>query len=89
MWAERSAARFTLGALAATLIASAVEAAPRLPLDTFTATTANMTPAGTHMILGQVTYAYTPAVQFGPTGPFDLTDSMLMLPRISEDIPLS
>jgi hypothetical protein len=46
MWVNRSAASFALGALATTLVASAVAAAPRLPLDTFTATTAHMTPAG-------------------------------------------
>jgi hypothetical protein len=46
MWANRSTASLALGAFAATLLVSAVGAAPRLPLDTFTATTAHMTPAG-------------------------------------------
>lgn len=51
MWANRSAAGFALGTLAATFMASAVTAAPRLPLDTFTATTAHMTPAGVQLKL--------------------------------------
>jgi hypothetical protein len=46
MSANRSAAGLARAALAATLLTSAVAAAPRLPLDTFTATTAHMTPAG-------------------------------------------
>jgi hypothetical protein len=46
MWAKRSATGFALGALASGLIASAVAAAPRPLADTFTATTAHMTPAG-------------------------------------------
>jgi hypothetical protein len=46
MWAKRWVTGFALGALASTFVASALAAAPRLPLDTFTATTAHMTPAG-------------------------------------------
>jgi hypothetical protein len=46
MWAKRRAAVVALGALASAFIASAGEAAPRQPVDTFTATTAHMKPAG-------------------------------------------
>jgi hypothetical protein len=46
MWARRSVTGLALGALASTFVASTVEAAPRLPLDTFTATTAHMMPTG-------------------------------------------
>jgi hypothetical protein len=51
MSAKRSVTGFVLGALASTLAASVIDAAPRLPLDTFTATTAHMTPAGVQLRL--------------------------------------
>jgi hypothetical protein len=61
MWANRSASRFAVGAFAATLMASAVEAAPRLPLDTFTATTAHMTPAGLQLRIQIIEWQETEA----------------------------
>jgi hypothetical protein len=51
MWVKRSAAGVALGALASALITSSAVAAQRLPLDTFTATTAHMTPAGLQLRL--------------------------------------
>lgn len=44
---------------------------------------------GTFLIRSQVTYTYTPAVAFDGIGAMQFSDTMLMLPRISEEIPLS
>jgi hypothetical protein len=52
MWAKHSGTNLALTAFAAVVMASAAAgAAPRLPLDTFTATTAHMTPAGLQLRL--------------------------------------
>lgn len=51
---------------------------------------ANMAPVNTYMIVGKVTYTYTPPVKLvGFGGSMTLTDTIVMLPRIYEQIPLS
>ena len=49
----------------------------------------NMAAVDTFLIIGQVKYTYTPAIRFGVTSPLDLSDTILMVPRVSADIPLS
>ena len=49
----------------------------------------NMAAVDTFLILGEVRYTYTPAVRYGITSPLDLSDRILMVPRVSSDIPLS
>lgn len=49
----------------------------------------NMTSTGTYLILAQVTYNYTAALPWGDSGNYTLSDSILMLPRVSDSIPLS
>jgi Flp pilus assembly protein TadG len=50
----------------------------------------NMADKGTYLILGEVTYTYTPTARFaGFPRPITLTDSILMLPRVSDEVPLS
>lgn len=43
----------------------------------------------TYLIQGKVTYTYTPALIFGNITKITLTDTILMLPRVSEEIPLT
>jgi Flp pilus assembly protein TadG len=50
---------------------------------------ANTAATDTYLILGEVRYTYTPSIWFGSTAPFNLADSILMLPRISTQVPLS
>lgn len=49
----------------------------------------NMAAVDTFLILGEVRYTYTPAIRYGITNPLDLSDTILMVPRVSSDIPLS
>ena len=50
----------------------------------------DMASQGSYLLLGQVTYTYTPSVSFaGFPKPITLSDSILMLPRVSDEVPLS
>jgi Flp pilus assembly protein TadG len=49
----------------------------------------NMAATNAYMILGQVRYSYTPTANFTNTGTVVLSDSILMLPRVSAQVPLS
>ena len=48
-----------------------------------------MAAVDTFLILGEVQYTYTPAIRFGITNPLELSDTIMMVPRVSADIPLS
>lgn len=50
---------------------------------------ANMSSTGTYVILGQVTYTYTAALPWGNIGSYTLSDRIMMLPRVSDSVPLS
>lgn len=41
----------------------------------------------TSYILSEVTYSYNPAAIYGLVGPFNISDKIFMLPRISNNIP--
>jgi Flp pilus assembly protein TadG len=50
----------------------------------------NMAATDTYMLLGQVSYAYRPAARIANfVQPMTLADSILMLPRVSDQVPIS
>jgi Flp pilus assembly protein TadG len=49
----------------------------------------SMAAVGTYMIMGRVTYTYTPNVKFTNTGTMKLADTILMLPRVSDQVPIN
>lgn len=63
--------------------------APGLTAGTSVIIPNNMSPTGTYLILGQVQYAYTPSIHYLNTGSINLADSILMLPRVSDQVPLT
>ncbi|GGZ08329.1 TadE/TadG family type IV pilus assembly protein [Novosphingobium colocasiae] len=52
-------------------------------------TPSNTAATGTYMILSRVTYQYRPVAWLWPMGQINLADSILMLPRKSDAVPLS
>ena len=62
---------------------------PGLTAGTTVTIPSNMAATNTYLILGQVKYAYTPSVRFGNSGTLNLADSILMLPRVSDQVPLT
>ena len=50
----------------------------------------DMAPVNTYMIIGQVSYDYTPPVKLASFGgDLTLRDSIVMLPRVSDQVPIS
>lgn len=50
---------------------------------------ANMAATDTYLILGQVQYTYTPNIRFMNISNFVLSDSIIMVPRVSDQVPLT
>lgn len=50
---------------------------------------ANTAATGTYLILTKVTYRYQPVAWVGPMAAINLADSILMLPRVSDQVPIS
>ena len=44
---------------------------------------------GTYLIVGAVSYSYTPPVAYGITGPINFADSIVMSPRLSGQITMN
>ncbi|MDE2595926.1 MAG: pilus assembly protein [Sphingomonadales bacterium] len=43
----------------------------------------------TYLVVGTITYTYTPAVTFGIAGPITFTDTILMSPRLADQITIT
>lgn len=48
-----------------------------------------MAATGAYMILGEVSYTYTPPIVWGSAQTMTLSDSVFMSPRLSDQVPLS
>ncbi len=48
-----------------------------------------MAATGSYLILGEVSYAYTPLFTYGAAQPMTLYDRVFMSPRMSDSVPLS
>lgn len=77
------------GSTSSTVVWSRASNGTALTANSVVAIPSGMAATGSYLVMGEVSYAYTPLFTYGAAQPMTLYDRVFMSPRMSDSVPLS